>query len=651
MLWGNPAVSDTGAILDSWAQAFGYDFSRLHDLESKAAAVRDLLAERRVLLIVDNVLSAASVLALLPNTPSCTVILTTRNQEIGHALHTQLIALSPLDAPHSHELLRRIVGPARANAEDAAAAAICALLDHLPLAVEIAGQRLRARPERRLADFAERLRSVHATLAELRISDRAVRTSFEASWQALDADLCRSFAQLALFEARPFAADDAAAVLALGRYDAEETIFSLVALSLLSAVGERRYRLHPLLADFAREKLTSSPDADAARLRFARHFAYIAKDAESLAVNAPEWDHIDAGVHTAHALGERALVFAYADSLLAPWRRQGHFTQARRCLSLAVDAARTHDDPRVLARYLREWAFFCLEQDDYPSAAPLLAEAVAIFSDLEETRDLADTQLLQARMAVELDEYPRAETILRACWAVYSSTDDGRGLARTLYWQGLVYYYQGQYDEAKQLQEQARSLHKMLDDKTEYVATLRALADIALQERAHDDADNLCRLAVDIATQAGEYGEVAALNYLQATIAGRRQDWQQALDYATEAMLAFQRLGDLGFQMLVFLLQSQLQLKMANYQHAEELALKSQTLAQSLNQKHTMVYILRHLGRIYTERGLPSRAEDALKQALEVAESGGHPLVEALRQQIAEQRDPAVNRSHAAIPQ
>ncbi|MBI1299198.1 tetratricopeptide repeat protein [bacterium] len=636
VLWGNPAVSDTAAILDSWAQAFGYDFSRLHDLESKAAAVRDLLSERSLLLVIDNVLSAESVLPLLPATSSCRVILTTRNQEVAHALHAQIVALSPLAMAHSHELLRHIVGPTRVDEEDEAAAVICTLLDHLPLAVEIAGQRLRARPERRLADFADRLRSVQATLSELRISDRAVRTSFEASWQALDDTLRQSFAQLALFAARPFTASDVTAVCALDRYDAEETVFSLVALSLLGSVGEGRYRLHPLLADFAREKLTATPTTDTARLRFARHFAQIAADAATLTVHAPEWEHIAAGIESAHELGERDLVFAYADALLEPWRRQGHFTQARQGLSLAVDAARAGHDPRGTARYLHEWAFFCLEQDDYPSAAPLLTEAVAIFSALGEAKDLADTQLLQARSAVELDEYPRAETILRTCWAVYSGTDDGRGLARTLHWQGRLYYLQGNYSEAKQLQEQARALSEALGEHKYTIETLRHLADTAIEAKDYKEASFLCQEALAQAQSIGDQSEQAAIAYLLAVIADIEGRFDLALGYAEQALAQFERIGDRGYQALLLYQLSQIQLKRAAYSDAERLCLQSQRLAEALGKGSLQIIIQHNLGRIYAASGREDAARKTWQAALKRAESTAHSLTGMLRQRLAD---------------
>jgi tetratricopeptide (TPR) repeat protein/transcriptional regulator with XRE-family HTH domain len=639
VLWGNLAVSETGAILDSWGQAYGYDFSRLRDAASKAAAFRDLAASRRLLIVLDNVLSAESVTPLLPGNPSCAVLLTTRDQDVAHALHAQLLPLPALDAQSSLDLLGQLIGPTRVSAEADAADAICALLEHLPLAVEIAGQRLRARPDRRLADFANRLRSVQAVLGELRISDRAVRTSFEASWQALDDDLRRSFAQLALFEARPFDVDAFAAIAALDTYDAEEAIFSLVALSLLIDAGGRRYRLHPLLADFAREKFAETPNADEIWLRFAYHFYAVAQtQAEDLPLLAPAWDHLRVGMDAAHRLHAWDLVISYAEALIDPWRRQGHFTGARQGLAWATEAARTVDDPRRAARFLQEWGFAALEQDDYADAAPRLAEAIHIFVTLEEAKDLADTQLLQARMAVEQDDYPQAEAILRDCWAIFAGMDEGRGLARTLYWQGLVYYYQGRYEEAKGVHAQARSLQEALTEERDLIATLRALADLAIVEKDYTAAEDLCNRALTLAQSLGDHGEQAAVFYLLAVVADCQQRWEEAQIHAADALAQFERIGDRGFQALTLYQQSQIYMKLHDYTRAEEILLRSRRLVEELGQGYMLIFVFYNLGRIYAATDRHPQARTILGQALQRAEESDHPLCERLRQRLAQLR-------------
>jgi predicted ATPase/DNA-binding XRE family transcriptional regulator len=637
VLWGNPAISDPAAILDSWGQAFDYDFSRLSDVASKAAAFRDLVAGKRLLIVLDNANSAETATPLLPGSPSCAVLITTRNQEVAHALHAEVIPLTALQAEASLALLTQIVGQERIAHEQGAAAEICVLLDHLPLAVEIAGQRLRARPERGVADFAERLRSVQTVLSELRISDRAVRTSFETSWQALDDDLRCGFAQLALFEVRPFDMDAFAAVCGLDRYDAEEMIFSFVALSLLIDNGQQRYRLHPLLAEFAREKFERVANADELWLRFARYFCRLAQSqAADLPVAAPEWDHIVAGMAAAHRLDMHTLVIDYARALTDPWRRQGRFTQARQGYGLATEAAGAAGDLKSTAGFLHEWSFACLEQDDYGAATPLLAEAVALFTNLEDEKGLADTQLLQARMAVEQDDYAKAEAILRTCWAIFAGMDEGSGLARTLYWQGLVYYYQGRHDEAKTLYSQACSLQETLDEKIDLIATLRALADIAIEEKAYAEAEKLCARALEGAVELADHGEQAAVLYLLAVVADCQQRWDEALTHAAEALDHFERIGDRGFQALTLYQQSQIYLKLGDYSQAEALILRSRRLVEALEQKYMLVFILHNLGRIYAASGRHHEARTAFRDALQRAEASAHPLVERLRQQLAE---------------
>ncbi len=210
VLWGSPAASHPTAILDSWAQAYGYDLARLSDAASKAAVVRDLLAGKRTLVVLDDVPSAESARLLLPGGVTCRVLITTRSREVAHALGADTLLLPSLRGKESLTLFTRTLNDERANADPAAARQICATLDHLPLAVEIAGQRLRTRPERTLAEFAHRLQGVQTVLSELRVSDRAVRASFETSWAALEPALQTTFARLAVFVARPFAADPVA---------------------------------------------------------------------------------------------------------------------------------------------------------------------------------------------------------------------------------------------------------------------------------------------------------------------------------------------------------------------------------------------------------------------------------------------------------
>lgn len=260
VLWANVAASEPMAVLESWAQAYGYDFSRLGDLESMANAFRGVLADKRVLLVLDDVTSVSRVRPLLPNGPACRVLLTTRDQDLAYALDGQVWQLEELSPENGRLLLTHILGEKRIKAEPEAVTAICDLLQNLPLAVEIIGQRLKSRSRRSLADVAQRLRDEKQRLSELEISDRAVRTSFAISYDTLDAKERRMFALMGVFNGRSFTADTLASLAEQGRYEAEDLIFALVALSLAQTDGDTRYKQHPLLADFAREKLAAEDE-------------------------------------------------------------------------------------------------------------------------------------------------------------------------------------------------------------------------------------------------------------------------------------------------------------------------------------------------------------------------------------------------------
>ncbi|MEM7336751.1 MAG: BTAD domain-containing putative transcriptional regulator, partial [Chloroflexota bacterium] len=113
VLWANSMTSQPHNILDSWARAYGHDFSSLTDLDSKATAVRGMLANKRVLLIIDNVENVSDIRPLLPSSESCAVLLTTRNSDVATALNAKIVRLDELTAENGKKLMIRILGQER----------------------------------------------------------------------------------------------------------------------------------------------------------------------------------------------------------------------------------------------------------------------------------------------------------------------------------------------------------------------------------------------------------------------------------------------------------------------------------------------------------------------------------------------------------
>lgn len=232
-------------------------------IDHRAALYRSRLAGRRVLVVADDAGTARQIEPLLPGTPGCAIITTSRDT-LADLEGARLLLLQPLRHVEAVEMLGRIVGAERLASEQHAAERIARSCGMLPLAVRIAGAKLVSRPEWSLERVASLIDDERRRLDELAVGDLAVRASMAPSYEGLDERARRGFRLLALLGP----ADVAEWVMAalLGEPDAAGVAGILVDKSLLTltgtdAVGEPRYRLHDLLRDYAAERLAAEEPA------------------------------------------------------------------------------------------------------------------------------------------------------------------------------------------------------------------------------------------------------------------------------------------------------------------------------------------------------------------------------------------------------
>ncbi len=154
-----------------------------------------------------------------PGASRCPVLITARDRAEVAAHTTNILDLQELTLADSMEILTHVLGEVLVQANRAQAEAICAILGGLPLAVEIAAQRILSAPRPSLARMVHHLQDAGDRL-DHGISNRSVRTSFNVSWDALPANLQRLFAFLGLFQARSFSAEAVASILDLAVDDA-----------------------------------------------------------------------------------------------------------------------------------------------------------------------------------------------------------------------------------------------------------------------------------------------------------------------------------------------------------------------------------------------------------------------------------------------
>ncbi|MFG2532933.1 BTAD domain-containing putative transcriptional regulator [Streptomyces sp. NPDC048516] len=265
------APADSSAVLTHFLRALGVPQSAVPDgLEQKAALYRSLLADRGVLVVLDNARDSAQVRPLLPGAPGCAVLVTSRVRTLALP-GARCVDVEVMDEGEALGLLGAIVGAERVAAEPDVARELVATCGGLPLAVRIVAARLVSRPGRSMADLVARLSDERRRLDELRVGDLGVEETFRGGYEALGPGLAHAFRAFALCGMPTFCRGAAAALLDTTDDEAEAAVEMLVDAGLVELHGDDRYRYHDLVGLFARrlgEAHDSPGEREAAQHRF-----------------------------------------------------------------------------------------------------------------------------------------------------------------------------------------------------------------------------------------------------------------------------------------------------------------------------------------------------------------------------------------------
>jgi DNA-binding SARP family transcriptional activator len=231
------------------------------DLDQAAALYRSLLADRRMLVVLDNARDPGQVRPLLPGTPGCLTLVTSRNRMSGLAARDGAVRLTlrVLGPDAARALLMRVLGADRVDAEPAAAAALARACGHLPLALRITAAQLLDQPGRTLAEQLAGLEGDR--LAELSIEgdpQTAVRAAFDLSYATLPADVRRLFRLLALAPGPDLTLPAAQAAGGLPAGDTAVLLDRLAAAHLVDTPSPGRWAYHDLIRLYAADRAVAT---------------------------------------------------------------------------------------------------------------------------------------------------------------------------------------------------------------------------------------------------------------------------------------------------------------------------------------------------------------------------------------------------------
>jgi tetratricopeptide (TPR) repeat protein len=580
-------------VLGWFLHAVGVDGGAVPaDTEERAALYRSRLAGRRVLVVLDDAAGEAQVRPLLPGSPSCAVLVTSRAR-LTALEGARLVDLDVLDADQAVVLLGRIAGPERAAAEPVAATAIVAACGRLPLAVRIAGARLAARPHWRLGRMAGLLADERGRLDELAHGDLEVRASLSLSYQALGQRQRCLFRRLGLLDAPDVAGWVAGALLDCPVAEAEALLEDLVEAQLVDvatwdASRRARYRLHDLVRLFARERVRAEEPVGQRQAALQRAFEGWLALAEQADRRLPVGSLVGDGTATAgwrpeqvvadellgdplgwmeaeqaallSAIGQAsspdpAAVPAGAATRLAglAWQLAGAATgfywlrgcrdDYRHACDLALRGARRAGIGRGAAWMLAALAWVAVDRMRLEEAMVLAEQARRLHREVGDRRGEAYAVLKVGHAHEYCGRLDEAVSQLEHAGELYDELGDDHGRAWVLQTLGRVHHRQGRLTEAAAELEQALTASRRAGDRRTEAMALQELGLVHHSLEQPGEATAWLLQSLQLCGESGDrLGEGFALQDLGA-VRLRQGACEEAASTFEQALDIFRRLG------------------------------------------------------------------------------------------------------------
>ncbi|MEU7855868.1 BTAD domain-containing putative transcriptional regulator [Nonomuraea sp. NPDC049141] len=591
----DPGGSCVGAAeaLAGFLDALGVPPDRVPaDPDRQAGLYRSLLADRRMLVVLDNARDAEQVRPLLPGAPGCLVVVTSRNQLSGLVASegAHPLRLDPLSDAEAHELLVHRLGPARMAAEPQAVDEIIARCAGLPLALVIVAARAATHPAFPLTALAGELSDARGRLDALAGQDAATdpRAVFSWSYDALSPAAARLFRFLGVLTGPDLAPPAAASLAGVAVDEVRPLLAELAGAHLIIEHQPGRYTLHDLLRAYTVElvhAIDTEPDRQEAFRRLLDHY-----------------------LHTAHA----------ATLLLAPHRRP-----------IAHAPAAPGVTAEAMAGSEQALTWFTVE---HPVLLATVAEAAAERYD-EAVRHLAWTLSAFLRWRGLLLDWV---TVEQAALDASRRLADPRGQAHAHRHLSRAFTLLGRFDSAHTHAARALGLAVELADQPGQAHAHHELTWALSRQGRYREALDHAEQALDLFRTAGHRpGHAKALNGVGNchALLGHHN---RALGYCRRALTLFEELGDLNGQAASLDGLGYAHHHLGQYDLAKCCHRQALKLHLELGDRIGEVEALIRLGNAHHTDGEHDTARDTWRQALVILDELAHPDASYVRAQLAD---------------
>ncbi|WP_240490672.1 ATP-binding protein [Amycolatopsis vancoresmycina] len=570
---GTPITAEQA--LDRFIRALDVPPSRIPaDLEAKSSLYRSLLANRRVLVVLDNAESVGQVRPLIPGADGCRVVVTSRSRLAGLMARdgAQRVTLEVLPESESVELITAITADYRGQDDPADIAELARLCACLPLALRIAAERAATRPWMPLAQLIQDLRDESGLWDALTAEDGeeadGVRAVFAWSYRALPADAARMFRLLGLHPGPEFSVQAAAELADVTVLDARRLLDSICGVHLIEQTGPDRYEFHDLLRAYAtnaahhQDSLEEQYAALSRVLAWYLHVAHAAGTAmrtpvrllPPTALPAPsavpafpayldgarwyevEWSNLLAAVQAAEKSGLDRVSWQLALVLRPYFTREATIADRLQVIETAISAARRDADRLAEAEGVFALGSAYSTQHRLNDAVRVHRDVLAIRREIGDSEGESLSVNMLGVIFLMQRRFPEAVEQLESALALSRAQDDPEREATALFNLADAYCGSGRYPEAIGTASRSLALSRELgDQRRELVALVvlaRAQADSA--ESRREDALESAGKALELARARNEdrnegwvlleYARIQRLNGLfnDALVSGQR---------------------------------------------------------------------------------------------------------------------------------
>ena len=438
-------------------------------------------------------------------------------------------------------------------------AEICARLDGLPLAIELAAARVKVlSPSSMCTRLASRFQLLTGGARDLPMRQQTLRAAIDWSYDLLNPAEQKLFRRLSVLmggctlEAAEAVCDTKADL----DLDLLDGIASLVDKSLLQQVepgrGESRFVMLQTIREYGLEKLQASGEASATKRAHAAYFLVLAEEgaAEQLGADGSGWlerltvehENLRAALEWLTETEDVDWGFRLGSALFRFWEMREYLAEGRDALDKLLKLPGATTPSKALARAFFAAGVLASEQGDYAAADARTGESLNVARKLQDQHGIAVSLNALAVHARDRGDIPAARSLFEECLELWRQLDDRKAVARALSNLASVVKAQGDYSHALSLYAECLSIFQELGDTEGVAWSLNYQGDVARDQTDSVNARILYGQALEIFQELNDRWGVAGTLADLGTLAREQNDYASAFCLFQESLRVFQEL-------------------------------------------------------------------------------------------------------------